>query len=93
MRELHGDTMTKKSHISRCEALARLLKHYGSFSTFNRYVLRDSFASYGGIAFLERPSSSLHLPYPGDSLVLIDFTIMYCPVANQPMQHPGLDAH
>lgn len=33
--------------------------------------------------FLERPSSSLYLPtYPGDLLVIIDFTIMHCSVEN-----------
>lgn len=89
MRELRRRYVDKKIAriTTECETLARLLKHYGSFSTFNRirFLYRDSaFAPCGGIAFLERPSSSLPM-YPGESLVIIDFTIMHCPVASQLM--------
>lgn len=97
MRGLHGDMVTKKSaHITtECEALARLLKHYGSFSTFNRPVPLSRFRL---CALRQNCVSRETLVIVRDSLVIIDFTIMHCPVASQLMhvQHPDwmhIDEH
>jgi len=87
MRELRGDTATKnRTYHNRMRDARAIVETLRQFFHIQSTDYSITIPPYGGIVFLESPSSLLYLPtYPGDSFVIIDFTIMYRLVVNQLM--------